>query len=276
MNKRVLFSDNGTIQDISTELDEYANGTKIVPLVAAEDFIYIGSRLPFNHLYFKLKTLNVSPSTMTAKYWDGSNWIDFVEFKDQTNGFTSSGFVNFVPNRDKPFMMCSTNYSGQKVQGLETVTIYDLYWVRLSFSADLDATTELKWLGNLFSNDNNLAGEYPDFVRPNVMTAFKAGTTDFEEQHVIAANLIVDDLINRGIVNDGAQILNRSDYTMAAVHKVAELICNAFGDDYADQKKAAREEYQARLQKRIHKVDVNKSGSEEPFERKNSTGWISR
>jgi hypothetical protein len=276
MNKRVLFSNNGSIEDFSTAMEEYKNGSKVLPFVAAEDFIYIGSRLPFNHIYFKLKVPNLIASTMTAKYWDGSAWVDFVDTIEETNGFTESGFVTFVPNRDKPWKMSSTNYSSESVDGLESVTIYDMYWVRLEFSADLSSTTELQFVGSLFCNDDDLAGEYPDFARNNVKAAYEAGKTSWEEQAVIASKILIDDLIKKGVIDDGNQILNRSDYTLSCVHKLAEIICNAFGDDYADQKKAAREEYNQRLSKRIHKVDVNKSGREEPFERVHSTGWFGR
>lgn len=276
MNKRVLFSDNGTIRDLSSNMDEYRGSSEIIPLVAAEDFIYIGSRLPFTHLFFKLTAFNILASTMTAKYWNGESWVDFVEFKDETSGLTQNGFVNFTPNRNYKWQMSSTNDSGQAITGLETVTIYDLHWIRLSFSADLSLTTSLKWIGNLFSNDYDLGGEYPDLVRTNVKTAFESGKTSWEEQHVIAARILIDDLVKKGIVDDGSQVLNRSDYTLAAVHKTAEIICNSFGDDYTDQKKAAREEYSQRMNKRIHKVDGNKNGTEEISERVNTTGWISR
>lgn len=276
MNKRALFSDNGTLSDFSRAVDDYKVGTKVVPVIASEDAIYIGSRLPFNHLFFKLKTPNTATSALNAKYWDGNSWQSFVEMIDETDGFKQSGFVNFTPDRNKPWLMSSTNYGGQTIPELSSVVIYDLYWIKFTFTVDLDLTTELQWIGNLFSSDADLGGEYPDFVRPNVKTAFEAGKTTWEEQHAIAARILIDDLVNKDVIDDSAQILNRSDYTLAAVHKVAEIIANAFGDDYADQKKAAREEYSQRMKKRVQRVDVNKNGSEEVVERVNSTGWIGR
>lgn len=276
MNKRVLFGDNGTIIDFSSAMDEYRSGSKVVPLIAAEDFLYIGSRLPFNHIFFKLNIPNTLPTSMTPKYWDGSAWVSFVESTDETIGFTQSGFLTFVPNRNNPWKMCSTNYSGQSVVGLESVTIYDLYWIRLEFSADFNPLTEMQWLGNLFSNDYDLGGIYPDFVRTNVKIGFEAGKTSWEEQHAIAGKILIEDLVNKGVIDDGAQILNRSDYTLASVYKVAEIICNSFGDDYADDKKGARSEYVERTSKRIQKVDVNKNGAEDVVERTHSTGWVGR
>lgn len=226
---------------------------------------------------------------MTSEYWDGKQWQSFVEVQDDTLGFTQSGYLTFTPNRDKPWQMSNTNYGNQTVTGLETLNVYDLYWVRISFSQnfrgqEVDPETDpityedvsLQWIGNLFSNDYDLEGEYPDFVRDNVMNAFSSGKTDWIEQAVIAGRMIVDNLCNRAVIDDPNQVLNREDYRLASVHKVAEIICNAFGDDYVDQKKMAREEYNARMNRRIQKVDVNRTGREELPERYNSMGWISR
>lgn len=288
MNKRVLFSNNGTIEDFSTAMDEYRSPSKVINFKSATDALYIGSRLPFNHTFFKLETPNTADCKLTAQYWTGTGWTTFVETIDETNGFKNSGYLTFVPDRNQPWMMSSTNYGGQKVQGLETQNIYDLYWIKITFNADFvgpqvpesDPATyqdvKLQWLGYMFSNDYDIAGESPDFVRPNVMKAFESGKTSWEEQHSIAAKLLVADMVSKNIVDDGAQILNRGDYTLAATSKVCELICAGLGDDYVDDKKAYRDEYKTRLSLRIHKVDKNKNGSEEVVERYNTTGWFSR
>jgi hypothetical protein len=52
---RVLYSDNGTISDMSLDLSE-GNGASF-PVVAAEDYFYIGQYFPFNN--FSLKHLQV-------------------------------------------------------------------------------------------------------------------------------------------------------------------------------------------------------------------------
>lgn len=289
MNKRVLFSDNGTLKDFSVAMDEYKGSGKAFPYTTGEDFLFIGSRLPFNHTYFKLNKVNTVDCQMTAQYWNGSEWVNFVEMNDETNGFKQSGFLTFVPNRDKPWMMSSTNYSGQIVDGLDSITIYDLYWIRISFDQTfigpeiLPVTVpsvfddvDMQWIGNIFSNDYDLAGEYPEFVRQSVMTAFASGKTSWEEQHVIAGKVLIDDLIKKSSIDDGSQIIQKSDYTLASVHKVAEIIANAFGDDYIDQKKSSREEYSQRMNKRINRVDTNKNGREDVAERTTTTGWFGR
>lgn len=278
MNKRIFFSDNGTLIDCSTFLEEFRPSlTKVIPFVSAQDKIFIGSRLPFNHLFVKLKTANTLPSNMDVEYWDGTSWVSVVELSDETLGFTQNGFVYFTPNRERSWKLSNTNYSSEKVTGLESVCVYDMYWLRIGFSADLDLTTELQFVGNKFSDDYDLQGEFPELGKTSVMNAFKAGTTSFEEQHIIAAGRLVEDLVNKGVIDDGSQILNRDDYKSASIMKVAEIIFNAFGDDYKDDKAAARKEYETRLgNKRIHKVDMNKNGGEDVQERTNTTGWMSR
>jgi hypothetical protein len=151
-----------------------------------------------------------------------------------------------------------------------------MYWIRIDFDEDIDPTTELDWIGNLFCNDADLIQEYPTFGKTSVKTAHTQGKTDWQEQILIASRLLIDDLINKNVIDSGDQILLRDDYRLACVCKTAEVIFTAFGDDYIDDRKNARKEYDERLSKRINRVDVNKNGIEDNHERKNSTGWISR
>jgi hypothetical protein len=275
VNNRVLYSNNGTIEDFSVALSSYSQGSKAFTYVAGEDYIYIGSRLPFNHIYFKLSTPSSNIVSMSVQYYDGNAWVNTVEVIDETNGFTQSGFVQFTPDRQKGWVQKSTNYGGETVEGLTTVTIYDLYWVRISFSGNLTAST-LAWVGNLFSNDSDLGTEYPDLVRPNTLTSFKAGKTNWEDQHVRAAQILVDDLINKGIVCGSGQILDWREFTNASIHKVAELAFNAFGDAYIDNTIAARKEYNERLSKRFYRVDKNNDATETSGEMFKPVGYFTR
>lgn len=272
MNKRVIFSDNGTLTDLSTVVNKYSSASAVLPLAAAEDAIYIGSRLPFNHLYFKLSTPSVAVSTMTVQYC-ASNWTNVVELIDETDGFTKSGFITFVPNRNAGWSMKTTT---KEVSELNSVEIYDLYWLKITFSADLDLTTALAWCGNLFNDDLDLGAEYPDLLKSGLMTAFQAGKTSWEEQNVRAGEILINDMISKNIIDDSDQILVKDDYKNAAVCKVAEIVYGAFGDDFVDQKARARAEYDKRLTKRVHIIDTNATGAEEVAERRATTGWMRR
>lgn len=272
MNKRVLFLDNGVVNEWSPNLNNYNSAAKVFPFVAGQDYLYIGSKLPFNHLYFKLEELNVISSTMSVEYYS-NGWNSVVELIDETNGFTESGFITFTPNRNSPWVM--KPYSNE-VSGLSSVIIYDEYWLRISFSNSLTSTTSIKWLGNILSDDYDLGAEFPDLIKSEVMYSYKSGKTNWQEQHIKAAEIIENDLINKGVIDGQESILHKEWYRTASVQKTAEIIFSAFGDDYIDQRAAAREEYKARLTKRLARVDKNQNGSEEVEESRNVSGFLSR
>jgi len=103
-----------------------------------------------------------------------------------------------------------------------TKVVYDKYWVRISFDLTLGATCALSFIGNKFSDDTDLFYEYPIFNSSNFLTAFKSGKTDWEEQHVKAAELIIDDLQKKSVIIGAGQILDRKKFIGASVCKVAE------------------------------------------------------
>lgn len=272
MNKRILFVDNGVIKDWSMALNNYRSGSKVFPFVTGEDYLYIGSKLPFNSLFIKLKVANTTPSEMQVDYYS-NGWTPVVELIDETNGLTQSGHFNLTPNKNSAWTMQTDSNA---MTGLETVTIYDQYWLRISFTNSLDLTTELDWMGCIFSNDDDLAAEFPDLIKTSVITSYESGKTNWQEQHAKAAQIIEHDLVNRGIIDGSENILDRSWYRDASVQKVAEIIYGAFGDDYIDQRALARAEYGLRLVKRLARVDKNENAMEDQFESKSVTGFLSR
>ena len=276
MEKRIIFSDNGTLNDYSVALNKYEASTENFVLVAAEDYLFVGSRFPFNSLFFKMGTVNSNSSTMSVHYWDGDEWQAVVNIIDETEGLTQDGNVTFYPDLDENWMREHTNYNGETITGLSGITIYNQYWIRISFSADLSAGTTLRYIGNIFCNDDDIYSEYPDFRSPNVLTSFKSGKTDWEEQRYKASRILIQDLVDKKIITEGGQILNRSDYAEACVSKTAEIIYNSFGDDFKDQKLEAHKEYNARLSKRVHRVDLNGNALEDISESRNETGFLNR
>lgn len=276
MNKRVFYSDNGILRDFSVNLNKYDSIESDFTYVSGEDYIYIGSRLPFNSLYFKVIQANTIPANMYVEVFDGDSWEFVNELIDETGAFTRSGYITFVPDRDSGWIMENTSSDGGYVPGLESIKIYDKYWMRISFDADLSDPVSVSWVGHLFADDSDLGSEYPDLVKTSVISSFKTGKTDWEEQLVRASEVVIEDLmINRNII-DSSQLLDRYDYRSATIQKCAEIIFNAFGDDFVDQKQRAREEYQRRLSIPYKKIDKNANGIEEVSEARNGQGWLSR
>lgn len=276
MEKRIIHSDNGTLRDLSVNLNKYEAGSEVVELVSSEDFIYIGSRLPFNGLFFKFDVQNATPSTPTVSYWDGDVWKSTVNILDETAGMTQSGHITWYPDLDESWHREHTNYNGETVDGLTDIVIYNLYWVRISFGADFDVGTSFSFMGDLFCDDDDLYTEFPDFRASNVLDSFETGKTDWEEQRIRASRILAQDLVDKGILKDPSQVLNRRDYIYACIQKTAELIYSSFGPDFSEVRLAARNEYYARLKKKIHRIDLNGNALEDRFEMKNKTGFLSR
>lgn len=254
MMTRVLFSDNGTIFDLSSTLDDYKNGSSELEVVASEDAIYIGAYHPFNSKFFKVKTAPTLSMEPTVKYWTGSNgWKDAVEVIDETNGLKTSGHITWTPNKDHGW----TREDTTKITELSSKTIYDLFWLKITFS--IDETVELSWIGELFSSDDDLGAEFPDLLRTQTLDSFETGKTNWEHQHVIAGKLLIDDLMSKKIINFKEQLLNRKEFTLASVQKCASIIYSSFGDDYIDNKKECDIEYKKRINKDIFNLDKQES-----------------
>jgi hypothetical protein len=277
MINRVIYSESGTLTDISSELAKIRTGSYTFDSFATTNYIYIGQRAPFNHFFIKMgATLNTNPTQMSVHYWDGTVWVSAVDVRDLTNGLSQDGYVEFYPNKNKGWTRESTNFEGDVITGLEDIVIYDLFWARISFSDILDNDIIMKFIGQKFSDDDDLASEYPDLVRASVLSRFETGKTTWEEQHIRAAEVIEQDLIQKRVIQDKGQILDRDTYKLASVHKVAEIIFGSFGDDYADQKLAARNEYKDRMDKVIYNVDDSEDGILDIEETKKEQGWLSR
>lgn len=267
-SRRIIYSNNSVLSDVSKSLTDYYSDDETLSIVASEDAIYIGQRMPFNHLYFKMGTVvNAIVSNINIAYWDRQNWIPCAEIMDETSSsgktLAKSGFITWVPDRNKLWAQQSTNHNADKVTDLTALNIYDLYWIKITFSVSLTASIKLSWIGNLFSDDNDLGAEFPDLVRSTVMTAFKAGKTTFEEQHYLAAEIVKNDLRSKNVILDQGQILDKNDLKLASVMKCAEIIYSAFGDSYKDNRTDARKEYELRINKSLPKVDTYKTATVE-------------
>lgn len=233
------------------------------------DHIYISSDLPFNHLFIKLGTTkSVASAVMKVEYSNG-NWIESVELRDDTLGLSQDGFIEFTPNRNHGW---SKALDSSQV-GL-TKVVYDKYWMRISFDKAL--TADISYIGHKFSDDTDLFSEYPIFDDANFMTAFKSGKTSWEEQHIKASDIIINDLIKKRIIISTEQILNRGKFITASVCKVAEIIFTSFGNDYDGGRKLANEEYLKRMDMSQYDVDTNANASLEIGEIASSQGWVNR
>lgn len=273
---RVIYKEGATLTDLSAGLSDVATDDSAVPMTAASGALFIGSDMPFNHRFFKVAVANAVASSVTVSLWNGSSWVSAVDVTDQTSSsgaaFGRSGIISWTPERESQWPIETTTYN--KVTGLESLKIYDLYWAKITVSANLTGTTKLGYVGHRFCKDSDLTHEYPDLMRSEFMTAFASGKTDWVEQEVLAAEYLIEELRARKQIFSTNQILDWTTFRAAAVHKTAALIMNAFGPAYADRAAAADKKAAALLQ--AVNLDQNANARLERSERETTQGWLTR
>jgi len=273
---RAIVKLSGVLNDLTKEFEKYKSGQATLSYISG-DYLYLGSDAPFNHFYFKMgDVVNAVSASMAVEYWRNKEWISMIEVIDETSALSSSGFVSFVPNKNHNWSKSHTNFQNQVVSGLEGVVIYDLYWARISFSQTLTSNIKINWVGHLFSDDEDLYSEYPQFNSTSLKTCFEAGKIDWEEQHVKAADLLIKDLKRQGIITNTTQILDKEVYSLASVSRVAQMIFTSLGDDYSDNVSSAKEEYKARLDSSIYRIDSNNDAILDDKEKGSRQGYLSR
>lgn len=283
MKKRIVYSDNGTHTDLTNSLGDYNTGVQSLSIVASQDTVFIGSYLPFNHFYLKLgDRVNDQASTMVIRLWDGKEWVDVAQTLDSTKTSTftlgQSGFVEFIPRKEKGWSRDDTVYvnGNQKITGLGTSVIYEQFWAAMSFTSNLTSNLQLSWLGNIFSNDDDLGTEYPALDRDVVRQAIDSSKSTYEREHVYAAEIVIKDLIFKNIIVSSSQILYKEDLKFVAVAKTAEMIFNALGDAYKDDRALAKADYAERLNNCIPKIDTNLDGRLDDTEVAPKQGRVTR
>lgn len=280
MSSRIIWSDNGTLKDLSLDLGNFKSGTKVIDIVAAQDYIYLGSDFPFNHRYIDVSVANDLTSSISVDLWDGQSWKAANDEIDQSSiasvTLAQSGVLSWVKSTRETWSRWSTNNEGEQITGLTSVNILDLYWARLTFSGNLKSTTALEFIGHKFSDDNDLDILYPDLTRTAVMAQFKAAKASWKLQHIQAAEEIIKDLKKTSIIKSQNQILDWELFRDASVHKVAEIAFNAFGKDFFDNRDAARKLYKEELDKAIYNIDQNSNATLDVNERTIRQGSLYR
>lgn len=115
--------DNGAGVATLSSLDTVANG----------DWIVVGGPVPFMGAAMDMSTnVNANAATLTAEYWNGSAWTALTNVTDGT----ASGGATFGADGQITWTMPADWASS-------TINAIAAYWVRLSVSAALDASTEI-------------------------------------------------------------------------------------------------------------------------------------
>jgi len=276
-DQRIIFVDDGSPRDLSPDLNSYLSGTAGFPYVAAEDFLYIGTVWPWSTRHIEIGTPNDSSVSMLVELWDSGAWHPVIDFFDMTSqsgaSLAQSGQIRILKDRNFGW---SNIEDSSLIPGLDGTKIYDLYWARVSFSFDLNPATTLKYIGAVFSDDNDLYRYFPDLNQPALKSLFKAGKTDWKEQGFDAAKVILKDLKDRGFIASQDQILDPYAYMEASVYKTAQLIYGGLGKAYSELMDAAAKRYTAEMNLRAPYLDITKDGQLSRAERQTSYGRLVR
>lgn len=279
LNNRVIFNNAGVLTDASIALSNIHSLTQVFDYETATDYIYLGSDLPFNHRHVGLSVVNAVASVPTVDLWDGGAWVAAIDIIDQTSvagaSLAQNGIIAWRPDE----LVSSWSWDDTNLMtssGLESLKIRGLYWARVKFSANLTDTLAFSYIGHKFCKDEELESEYPELAQTSLKTAFKAGKTDWNEQLLVASEYIIADLRQKNLIYSPNQILDWRTFSKACVHKTAEIIFRAFGDDYADNLIEANKQYKNYINLKQYNVDQNRDATLSEKETKSISTYLSR
>lgn len=250
LDNRVILSNNGTLTDVSLEMLNFSSEEVTIPEIAAEDSIYIGSELRFNHRFFELgTTVNALSSNLIVELYDGNNFVsaNAVDLIDQTKtsgaAFSRSGVFQWTLDEGEVWLRRDTD--DMDTTELSNLKIFNLYWMRIRYSNDLTSGIKMKYIGHKFSTDEDLGTLYPETKRQDIKDAFNNGISkaNWDEQSFSAAEEMVDDLKQKDLIFSSNQIIDWKQLKRASIHKTAKLVYSGFGKDYEDLVKRAMKEY---------------------------------
>jgi hypothetical protein len=240
-----------------------ANADALAFVLTTSDYFYIGSVNKFAARYFHFGTLNTQAGTLVVQYWDGSAWTAVEDLVDQTQHFTRSGFVSWVNESD-----------WAKRAQTPITPDPELYWVRISVSANLSAGTSLKAVLNLYCDDTLLKKYYPELISD---TRYLPDAGNFLEQYEAARDLVVLRLKADQIIDDESQVIDPNEVCLAAVHAAAHIILYPITNKETDTRATdAERKFNSELNRVRLSLDLDKSGIIEDDEKNYANVFVPR
>jgi len=92
---RVIYQQSSDVlKDLSVSLSKFSNNkTEVIDLRSGK-FLFIASKLPFNHRYFEISVANIVSANMKIEVWDGNEWVEVVDIIDETSTLSQSGHIS--------------------------------------------------------------------------------------------------------------------------------------------------------------------------------------
>ena len=274
---RVFNSDNGTLTDESL-INQEDGSVLSFAFTAAEDYKYIAKFSPFNNFFIQIDTANTDASVMSIDYYDGSNWRAAVDVLDgtSTSGVTlaKSGVVQFSPNISYGWQRVNDTSDNNSPTELQTLNVYDAYWLRIKFSANPSAGTDVKKIAYAFTTTQQLNDL--DIKIDKFFNTFATGKTDWQNEIMTASIHVVKDMMSRGLIREEGQLLRLSDVSLATDYKTLELICAALGPNQEKKREYWRSKYNEVLSQRVFSIDKDGDGRLDRQEISGTTGSLVR
>lgn len=277
-NNRVIFKDASARIDLSIPMSDFLETTGVtLNYQSTQDALFIGSDLPFNHRWFELKSANTSTSAINIEIWNGNTWKPAVDVIDMTavggKAFSKSGIISWTPDKYESWFR---EESTEDIPELSSLKIYDLFWVKLTFDQNLSSATSLKYIGHKFSDDKELFARYAHLANEDLISAFAEDKTNWNDQHFIAAEELIQHLRASRTIISPNQILRWEQYKIAALHKCAEVIYRSLGEDYATEMKNAQAAFQKAMEIGSQNIDRNLNATLEFSEKSSATEFMDR
>jgi hypothetical protein len=277
LDQRILYFRAATSAwtDYTIALNTPDNGQTVALNMAAGDFLYISSFLPFNHKFLKFTTPSVSAVTPIIEVSDAAVWSPVADMLDHTGGMKQSGNLVFTRDRDKLWGRIGNNRRDMPVMATAPTQIYDSFWMRISFASPVSFT--LSYVGQCFTNDTDLFAEYPALRPSGLMSGWKTGKVDWNDQHILAASYIAKVLRQRGIIDHRDQLLDLSSLSSPSVHKTAQIIYSGLGaKNYESEIRHAQAAFEAAMTMKNFDVDSDKDGRKGLSDRRVTTQRATR
>lgn len=257
-DQRIFFYDASAPSwtDYTVALNEWKNGQNVTLTFNAGDYLYISTFLPFNHKFFRFFAGSVAARSPLIELLNAPNeWSPVVDSIDYTGGMKQSGVLQWTPNFDKNWGLVTD--SSRDIDALANgPTVYDAYWMRISFATV--TTFTLSYIGQRFSSDYDLFMEYPILQNQQILAGWAQGKTDWEDQHLISALYIAKIMRQRNIILSDNQILDIATLRSPSVHKTAHIIYSGLGArNYAEEIKLAAENFERAMTQDKFRTDVN-------------------
>jgi len=252
--------------NVDASLNNQDEASSVIFDLDSDKYVYVGKHYPFNNFFIKMgSNVNSEAAALKIEYWGGESneWNDAVDIIDGTysGGATlaQSGAIQFSPDRLKVWNNVSdTSLTSGTPSELQDITMYNLYWIRLSSTAALTANTEVERLAYAFTTSQQLNNI--DIQINSYLTSFGAGKTDWIDEILTASSHVVSDMKRKGLIVDEGAILKLEDVSLPTDWYTLSLIYYSLGPSFKDQRQEALRMYSDILNKARLSLDKDKDG----------------